>query len=666
LLLNVTPAFARVTMLDEVVVTASRYPVQDMEVAQNVTVIDRETIDRSQANNVGEILRQQSNFNAYDYAGNGSFIELDARGLVGGQYTKVLVDGIPVNSDDNNVADWNVIPADGIERIEILRGPGASLYGGSAVAATINIITRKAENEGVDGSWLSQFNHHSQEHKMSVLAREGILDATIFASRLVDVGWRDNSAARRTNARGNINIAINDISNIGVGFSAMGSERESPSGISRWQREYEGIYFSRTDLLNTADKRERIWVTYDRELPLSTTGEWVFFHDHEGFHSYSQGWPAMRESESSINGRGFRNQYTSEFNLGVMPNTLMWGAEGSEFKTEAATWNATAELMRQDQTADNSTRHRALAFFAEDRIGLGSLPVYLYGGGRWDRHNYRYHDNREPANNTHTDFRRFTPRGGIVWNYLPTGKVFFNYAKIFKVPTGDDMFYWPAFGSNPLLTPEEGKSYEAGIQHSFLDGTFEPYVTAYHTVLKGRIVWTDLGGFVWEARNSGKSWNRGIETGFVWLAPYGFTVSANYSYCYARERAGDFGAIYFPEWVAKQSAGWSINYDNVIAEDCPYTIGLDGRYRGQSYLLNDPALPSANTMTGSPYTVWDVRGEVGIPLLREWIDISLFAKVSNLFNHEYDEEGAYSVNDNVVYYWPGRVRTFTGGVTLKF
>ena len=68
------------------------------------------------------------------------------RGLNGNEQGRVLVmiDGIPVNKSDGGSVNWNLLNNDQIERIEVVKGPSSSLYGGNAMGGAINIITKKS------------------------------------------------------------------------------------------------------------------------------------------------------------------------------------------------------------------------------------------------------------------------------------------------------------------------------------------------------------------------------------------------------------------------------------------------------------------------------------------------------------------------------------------
>lgn len=133
---------------DEVVVTATRFEEPAGKEAIGVSVITAKDIKRSGARTLPQLLSSQSGFGFRDNSGSPDpQIDLRGFGVTGDQNTLVLVDGIRMNENELTTVRWSSIPLDNIERVEILRGSGAVLYGGGASGGVVNIITR-APNAG--------------------------------------------------------------------------------------------------------------------------------------------------------------------------------------------------------------------------------------------------------------------------------------------------------------------------------------------------------------------------------------------------------------------------------------------------------------------------------------------------------------------------------------
>src|SRR5438067_11451261 len=129
---------------DTIVITATRFPDSKRNLPVGVTVITADDIRKSASSNLGDILAQYGLLQIRDLAGTQN-PQLDLRGfgITGDQNTLVLVDGLRLTESDLESAQLSAIPLESIERIEIVRGGGAVLYGAGATGGTINIITRR-------------------------------------------------------------------------------------------------------------------------------------------------------------------------------------------------------------------------------------------------------------------------------------------------------------------------------------------------------------------------------------------------------------------------------------------------------------------------------------------------------------------------------------------
>src|SRR2546426_2729197 len=135
--------------LPEVIVPGKR-PQPATSTPASVTVISRDEIERSGARTVADAVRTVAEVSVRAYGGLGELAQPSIRGSSPAQVL-VLLDGIPLNSVALGQTDLSTISVDGVERIEILRGPFAAIYGSGALGGVINIITTKAARSQVVG-----------------------------------------------------------------------------------------------------------------------------------------------------------------------------------------------------------------------------------------------------------------------------------------------------------------------------------------------------------------------------------------------------------------------------------------------------------------------------------------------------------------------------------
>jgi len=142
--------------LDNVVVTANRYAVPADAVLASVTVLDRAAIEASQARDLIDLLGRQAGIDIARTGGPGQASTVFLRGGNSG-HALVLVDGIRVNAATSGILDFAHLPLAQVERIEIVRGPRAALWGSDAIGGVIQVFTRdpsKAFFEAHAGSYV--------------------------------------------------------------------------------------------------------------------------------------------------------------------------------------------------------------------------------------------------------------------------------------------------------------------------------------------------------------------------------------------------------------------------------------------------------------------------------------------------------------------------------
>ena len=125
--------------LAPVIVTATRTAITANEALSSVTVITREDIDRLQPVSIADLLTGLPGVSIGQTGGIGQQTSLYLRGT-NATHVLVLIDGIRVGSVSIGLPAMEQVPVQAIDRIEIVRGPRASLYGSDALSGVINVI----------------------------------------------------------------------------------------------------------------------------------------------------------------------------------------------------------------------------------------------------------------------------------------------------------------------------------------------------------------------------------------------------------------------------------------------------------------------------------------------------------------------------------------------
>ena len=140
-----------VPLFEQITVTATRTEQKLADVPAHISVLTEDDLKRSAALTVDDALRQLPSFSLFRRTSSlvahpsTEGVSLRGVGASGASRTLVLLDGVPHNDAFGNWVYWSKIPKSEIERIEVAEGGVSSLYGSSAMAGVINIITRKPE-----------------------------------------------------------------------------------------------------------------------------------------------------------------------------------------------------------------------------------------------------------------------------------------------------------------------------------------------------------------------------------------------------------------------------------------------------------------------------------------------------------------------------------------
>jgi outer membrane receptor for ferrienterochelin and colicins len=127
--------------LEEVVITGTKTFKRKTESPVIVNVLDSKTLNNLQVCNLAEGLKFQPGLRVETDCQTCNYQQLRMNGLAGG-YSQILINGRPIFSPLMGLYGMEQLPVNMIDRIEVVRGGGSSLYGSSAIGGTVNVITK--------------------------------------------------------------------------------------------------------------------------------------------------------------------------------------------------------------------------------------------------------------------------------------------------------------------------------------------------------------------------------------------------------------------------------------------------------------------------------------------------------------------------------------------
>ncbi|MBL0418885.1 TonB-dependent receptor [Ramlibacter sp. AW1] len=202
--------------LDPIVVTATRVQQPLTDVLADVTLIDRAAIERSGATGLADLLVRQPGIAMSRNGGPAGTTSLFVRGAEN-RFTPVFIDGVRVDSQATGGFSWSAIPLSQIDRIEIVRGPAAAVYGSDAMAGVVQIFTRRGEGPPTPTVLVGIGSNDTRRAEASVRGRSGAIDYSLglagersdgFDSQVT--GNPDEDGYRRRSASGSLGWRLDD------------------------------------------------------------------------------------------------------------------------------------------------------------------------------------------------------------------------------------------------------------------------------------------------------------------------------------------------------------------------------------------------------------------------------------------------------------------------
>lgn len=369
---------------DAVVVNATRFPEDVRRLPASVTVLTAGDIARSAAKTLPDLLAEQVGITLKDFFGNnGAATGIDLRGfgITGAQNTLILLDGQRVTDIDLSSVQWSAIPLSSIERIEILRGTGAVLYGDGASAGVVNIITRSPLKQGTSAEFYGRaasFNTQEGQITGSVVNDTFGVNATAYNFR--SDGYRANNFNKQANYATGLRWGFGE-SFVDLRLAQDSQELRLPGArIVQPSMQLDEYATNRrgtdTPLDFSSRDGHRAALTVAHKLGEAELRIGLDWRDKDA-RSYfdQQGFPSFRDD--ALNVTGFTPRIRVPFQLGGLGNSLTVGAD-------VYSWRYNSRRTTLPEFVNQPTNHVLAnqtnnAFYLQDQMQLTAATGLTLG-----------------------------------------------------------------------------------------------------------------------------------------------------------------------------------------------------------------------------------------------------------------------------------------------
>ena len=648
----------------EVVVTATRSERALADVPASVSVVTSAQIEGTPGRTIDDVLRRVPSVDL-PIAGTNEQHPTDTivsmRGLSGIR-ALVLLDGVPINDPFFGYVQWSEVPLETVDRVEVVRGGGATLWGNYAMGGVINILTRPVDQPGLvaEAAGGSRGSYRSDGHAAYAGDGWGVgVDAGVNHS--------DGYVEQVESARGAVTAPTGFTSHTAA---ISGNVALAPNLTARGRVSYYDNDLDFLTRLNTNQQRDWRYTGALSWKPYTGGSlDLTVFHVDERFLTNNPGAPAGANPNDA--------EYVQNSHLTRADDTggsLVWTQTfGGRLRSISAGVDANLISGRDDarifdetgayqRTDTGSGDQRFLGGFVQADLRPVERLQVLVSLRYQDFQNSNGRDDTPGGLGAHVPSRHDSdvdPRLSVRYQ-LPAGFALRGaYYRAFRAPTLDNLYRaasvpgYILYG-NASLAPETLEGGEIGFDYD--RGPIRFQATAYTSDISGFLTYRYLPtdelppGFNIGARliNAGGARSRGVEAELDWrLSP---TMTGTLGYTYADSIVTS--NLEDPASVGVQQPGVPAHRLSAGLDwTGPYGVKVSPRLR---YLSSTDGDPDAIYRTQAHF-VADLAASV--PLTR---GLSAFVQIENLFDRRY-----IGTNDGFTAALYGRPITATAGLRLK-
>ncbi len=467
----------RSVRLENIVIRGNRLLIPFDESSRNIDMISRETIRRLPAQSIPEVL---SYVPGVDIRQRGPLgVQADI-GIRGGSFeqTLILINGIKLTDPQTGHHSLNLpLPLSNIERVEVLKGPGARIFGQNAFSGAVNFITRIPDERSAGIHIYG--GHHASFGGTVEVSLPGRYGQYFTFSRNISDGYRHNTDFSINNFFYQSSLSLGD------------DELEIMAGLSGRKFGANGFYASPDFTEQYEEVQTALFsVSYRKRIKDLLITPRISLRRNRDNYFLIRNQPGVYEN--------LHLTHTGAFEV----NSSWWNAMGQT----GMGIELRREFINGDWIRDGEYSKSNLNGFSRSNFGIFLEHQFTFGA---------LHMTPGLYINAYSDFDWDAfPGIDLGYKITPTLKLYGNIGKSFRVPTFYDMYYQsPVEKGNANLTPEEAISYESGLR--FINQYLNLEANLYYQNAKALIDWVYLpetdSTSIWVADNFTDVRRNGIE-----------------------------------------------------------------------------------------------------------------------------------------------------------
>lgn len=606
-------------ILEEAVVTGVFGEAEYKKVARAVQVITAKEIAEAPVKSLDGILQYAANVDVRSRGPLGVQADISIRG---GHYdqTLIMLDGVKLNDPQTGHHSLNLpVALDMIERIEVLQGGASRVYGPSAFAGVINIVTKKVKKTGFAGSFVSGENGLKQLGgtvglklakdftlliNMDQMRSDGFAENTAFdkKSGFVKFDWNLN---QKTNITGSAGTMKNDFGAANYYFPSVYTQYESVAAKTASLELNHDLSYKLSTKLMANYRRHNDAYDFNKYRLDATKINLVNYHQTD---VWDVAW--LNKLKTKLGQTTLGIEYRSE---GVLSNRLGVKLANPTKRVKSRLDSGSEGIFYTNQKIRENTSVYLDQVYSKNRFTISTGTML----------------------NVNSQFgTEFFP--GVDFSYAlgKNGSLYGSFNKSLRFPTFTEMYLnTSTVVADPNLKPEKASTTEVGFKSR--NTGFSYGIAAFYKVSNAAIdkvkrpenakpTMETIG----DMDTYGAEFNAVLSPQYlaIGLPKFIKTIRANYAYIYSDKKEGGFQSFYTLNYLRhKANVGITFGFSKRLTLDTRYTF--KSRLGTYQFKSTDPILPY------KPIHLIDARLNYNLKIVR------IFADGTNLFDKNYYEFG---------------------------
>ena len=644
--------------MEEMVVTATRTEKEILDVPTNISVITAEDIEKMKPIKITDALKHMPGIFITE---SGTYRQVNIRGTrtdsSGGAY--VMIDGIPIQMGKYNYTEWWMgIQPEEVEKIEVVKGPLSSLYGGDAARGVINIVRKKGKKK--PSYKISTMFGDYGERRYSVSGRGAVkkLDYSLSANRREYDGYRRGAGYDGNIFFGNIGYFIDDYTRVGLIFALNDFEKKSAPGLTKAQVEEDR---RQSPYLNDHDNTDIVTgLSYNRNTENYLIKVSSYYKDRDRDYHYNKpntgsGDPNKYKYKVHRDERvfGLKSQFSLKGNLLGRKNNFTFGfdVDSDKLKNNREYKVKSTSNIKKEKNSSGEFKKELYGFFIQDELNLFK-QLTLTMGLRYDLIKYDM-DYKNDELDEKPDFDKFNPRIAFSYRFTDKNSAYFNYSKAYRAATLGNYISTATYSEkyDYKIKPEDYTDYEIGYRHN-LGKWLLLDLNLFYTKIKDEIMYYYVDGKYAGCKNYGKTIHQGVELSFKGTLWNRLDYQLAYSYLDTEVKEGKYKGVNLKgkELVRAPHHTFTAILDYKLLELNKTKVN----WHFDILAISDYYRDMENKLDKySGYAVANTR------LSLTYKGLECYLGIDNVFDKEYDGWVGKT-------YYPAPDRTYIGGISFTF